>query len=120
MIGSMLRVLRLTFAALIAVAFVLGPMGSVASANPSMAAAGTPCGMEQSMSHANDTKPMVPCKGIKADCVNQMGCISMTAIPAHVVIFQSTVKYRAIDYQMSFSKLDSLDLTPEPLPPRTI
>lgn len=116
----MLRIIRLTLAALVAVAFVLGGMGSIASANSSMVLAASPCGMEQSMSHANDIKPMAPCKGIKADCVNQMGCISMTAIPAHVVIFQSTVKYRAIDYQMSFSKLDSLDLTPEPLPPRTI
>jgi hypothetical protein len=116
----MLRIIRLTLAALVAVAFVLGSLGSIASANSSMAATVGPCGMEQSMSHANDTKPMAPCKGIKADCVNQMGCISMTAIPAHVVIFQSTVQYRAIDYRISFSKLDGLDLTPEPLPPRTI
>jgi len=120
MIGSMLRILRLTFAALIAVAFVLSGMGSIASANSSMTLAASPCGMEQSMSHDNDTTPMAPCKGIKADCVNQMGCISMAALPAHVVIFRSTVQYGAIDYEMFFSKLDSLDLTPESIPPRTI
>jgi hypothetical protein len=116
----MLRIIRLTLAALIAVAFVLGAMGSIASANSSMALATSPCGMEQSMPHANDTKPMAPCKGIKSDCVNQMDCISLTALPAPVVSFRSIVQYGLIDYRISFSKLDSLDLTPEPLPPRTI
>lgn len=116
----MLRLIRLTLAALVALAFVLGGMGSLASANTSMATASGPCGMEQSMSHASDTKPMAPCKGIKTDCVNQMDCISITALPAHVVIFQSAIQYGAIGYRMSFPKLDGLDHTPEPLPPRTI
>jgi len=131
---AMLKILRHVLFLIVAAA-LLG--GTVFGAAPTYAAtthmemaAGMPCGMAMSDSKMSDSKmadtkmvsgkPAAPCKGMTADCLDQMGCIAVTALPAPFLIHESTVRYRSVDYWVSLSKLDSLDLVPEPLPPRTI
>jgi hypothetical protein len=43
----------------------------------------------------------------------------VSALPAHLLIYEATVQYSIIDYWTAMSKLASLDREPEPLPPRT-
>ncbi len=68
---------------------------------------------------AGDTKPM-PCKGMTADCIKQMGCVTATALPAPFLTHASTVRYSAVDYWTPVIRLAGLIHEPEPLPPRTI
>ncbi len=62
--------------------------------------------------------PQVPCKGMTSDCIKQMGCVAVTALPAHFLSHESIVQYSAIEYWSSMSELAGLDHEPEPLPPR--
>ncbi len=84
-----------------------------------MAMAGMPCGMAMPASIAGDTKPM-PRKGMTADCIKQMGCVTATALPAPFLTHASTVRYSAVDYWTPVIRLAGLIHEPEPLPPRTI
>ncbi|MET1027306.1 MAG: hypothetical protein ABWY00_09075 [Dongiaceae bacterium] len=98
--------------------------GHAATAQAEMVAA-MPCGMAMTDGKMADarmvgTKPGAPCKGMTKDCVDQMGCIAVTALPAPFLIHETAVRYSAVDYWVSLARLDSLDLVPEPLPPRTI
>ncbi|MDB5363174.1 MAG: hypothetical protein JWO51_4471, partial [Rhodospirillales bacterium] len=67
----------------------------------------------------DDAAPMTPCKGMTADCIKQMGCVTVAALPVPFITHESAVQYGAIDYWASHPKLVSLDHEPEPLPPRT-
>jgi len=127
----MLKLLRHVLFLIVAAA-LLGGTVSGAAPVPAYAdmAAGMPCSMAMSDSKSADTKmadtkpantkPGAPCQGMTKDCIDQMGCIAVTALPAHFLIHDSAVRYSSVDYRVSPARLDSLDLVPEPLPPRTI
>jgi hypothetical protein len=116
----MLRVFRHILFLLVAVALVGGTpleLAHAAQYGAMPAAAGMPCDM--AMPASGDTKPMTPCKGLTADCIKQMGCVSVDALPAHFAAHTTTVQYSAVGYWTVVSELASLDGKPEPLPPRT-
>lgn len=119
----MLRVLRQILLALVAVAFVGGTTADLARAaetGPFMATMDAPCCMGMPMSASGgDAKPMTPCKGLTADCIKQMACVTIDALPAHFTADVSAVQYAMIDYWSPLSELVSLDHQPEPQPPRT-
>jgi hypothetical protein len=118
----MLRVLRHILLLLVAFAVVGGTTSEFARAaqySTVMVAAGMPCDMAMPASASGDTKPMAPCKGMTPDCIKQMGCLTVTGLPAHFLTYESTVQYSAINYWTATSELAGLDHEPEPLPPRT-
>ncbi|HZX82576.1 MAG TPA: hypothetical protein VFF19_03345 [Reyranella sp.] len=139
----MLKLLRHVLFLIVAAALLGGtvsgaapvPAYAAAATTHAEMAAGLPCSMAMSDSKSADTKmadtkpantkpantkPGAPCQGMTKDCIDQMGCIAVTALPAHFLIHDSTVRYSSVDYRVSPARLDSLDLVPEPLPPRTI
>jgi len=124
----MLKTVRHLLLMLIAFAFVGGTTMQLVHAAQHGAAqvkVDIPCDMAMpvsasSTSASDDTKPMPPCKGLTPDCVEQMGCVSLTALPVPFPAYEPILHYSVIAYWVSFSKLDGLDRAPEPFPPRTI
>lgn len=114
------RTLRLAFAILVTVALSLGALGQLASASSTVSPADKPCGMSDSTAKSVDSKPMAPCKGMNAGCIDQMGCVSIPAVPAQSLTHKSVTLYVAVEYWTQASKLDSLDFVPDLLPPRSI
>jgi hypothetical protein len=118
----MFRLLRHILLLLVAFAIVSGTTSELARSaqyGSILVTAGMPCDMAMPTSASGDTKPMAPCKGMTPDCIKAMGCVTVSALPAHFLTHESTIQYSTIDYWTSFSKLISLDHEPEPLPPRT-
>jgi hypothetical protein len=119
----MLRLFRHLLLLLVAFAIIGGTPSELARATgygPVAAMTDMPCDMTMPTSASGgDATPTAPCKGMTADCIKQMGCVTVAGLPAHFLIHESAVQYSAIDYWASFSKLVSLDPEPEPLPPRT-
>jgi hypothetical protein len=115
----MLRVLRHILLLLVGFAIVGGPTFELARA-AGFGPVAVPCGMAMPSSASGDMTPMTPCKGMTPDCIKQMGCVTMSALPVHFFVDGSIVQYSAIDYWTFLSKLASLDREPEPLPPRTV
>ena len=117
------RILRYLLLLLVAFAIVGGTTSELARAaayGPVAAMAEMPCDMAMSTSASgDDARPMAPCKGMTADCIKQMGCVTVVGLPAHFMTHESDVQYATIGYWSSLSKLVSLALQPEPLPPRT-
>jgi hypothetical protein len=118
-IQVMIKTIRLTLAALVAVALMLGGLNGIASAKANVLIAANPCGMAASMAMP-DTKPMPPCKGLRADCVNQMGCIAIHAVVAQSQTHESSVKYSPVSYWLSFFTPTGVAPVPEPFPPRNV
>jgi hypothetical protein len=120
---SMLRALRHFLFLLVAFAIIGGTTSGFARSaqyGDLMVTADSPCGMAMMQPASDHEKPMMPCKGMTPDCIKQMGCIDITALPAtrapgHELI----VTYSVVDYWSSSSTLASLDPEPEPIPPRT-
>ena len=86
--------------------------------------AGMPCDMEMPAAGAEHGTPLtlgngMPCKGMTPDCIKQMGCVTVTALPAQIGSNEIAVRFSAVDYWMAGSKLAGLVREPEPLPPRT-
>lgn len=119
----MSRIFRHLLLLLVAFALVGGTASELARAaeyGPVAAMADMPCDMATPASASDgDATPMAPCKGMTADCIKQMGCVTVQALPAHFMVHESAVRYSAIGYWTTLSKLVSLDSEPEPLPPRT-
>lgn len=115
----MMKSFRLTLAALLALAFALGGLSGVATAKSTLLVADAPCHMTASMTAAN-SKQTAPCKGLKADCVDQMGCIAVSALPVQVTTHQSEIEHIAVDFRVTHDGWANATLVPEPLPPRTI
>jgi hypothetical protein len=78
-----------------------------------------PCDRAMPTSKSGDSAPTAPCKGMTAEGIKQMGCVSVQALPAHFSAHESAVEYGAVDYWSSHGELVSLVPEPEPLPPRT-
>ena len=119
----MLRLFRHVLLLLVAVAVIGGTTSELARAakyGPVAAMADMPCDMTMpSAMSGDDAKPMAPCKGMTPDCIKQMGCVTVQALPAHFSAHESAVEYGAVDYWASHGELVSLDHEPEPIPPRT-
>jgi hypothetical protein len=119
----MSRIFRHLLLLLVAFALVGGTASELARAaeyGPVAAMADMPCDMTTPASASGgDATPMAPCKGMTADCIKQMGCVTVAALPVPFITHESAVQYSAIDYWTTFSKLVSLEPEPEPLPPRT-
>jgi hypothetical protein len=119
----MTRLLRHLLLLLLAFALVGGTTSELARAaayGPVAAMADMPCDMTMPTSASgSDATPVAPCKGMTADCIKQMGCVTVQALPVPFMTHETAVQYSAVDYWASFSKLVSLALEPEPLPPRT-
>jgi len=117
------RLLRHLLLLLVAFALVGGTTSELAHAaaySPVAAMAEMPCDMAMPTSASGDgSAPMAPCKGMTADCIKQMGCVTVQALPAHFSAHESAVEYGAVDYWASHGELVSLDHEPEPIPPRT-
>jgi hypothetical protein len=117
------RILRQLLLLLVAFAIVVGTTSELARAaaySPIAAMADMPCDMDMPTSASgDDAAPVAPCKGMTADCIKQMGCVTAAALPVPFITHESIVQYGAIDYWASHSKLVSLHHEPEPLPPRT-
>ena len=118
----MVRVLRHILLALVAFALVGGTTTDFARAaayGPVVAAMDAPCDMAMPMSASgDDAKPMTPCKGLTADCIKQMGCVTAVGLPVPFTPPETTVEYAAVAYWASLFRLVSLDRQPEPQPPR--
>ena len=112
--------IRLVLATLFAVSFMLGSLGEAVSAQPVGVVAKLPCHMVAG--HADpDSKPMAPCKGLKTDCANQAGCVTINALMAQPFGHQIDIQYIATaDYLPVVDAPPSFILVPEPLPPRTV
>ncbi|MDY0885876.1 hypothetical protein ACFPL7_00055 [Dongia soli] len=116
----MTKMIRLVLATLFAVSFMLGSLGGAASAQSVGLVADLPCHMIAGQADPG-SKPMAPCKGLKTDCVNQTGCVSINAMMAQPFGHQIDMQYVAEpDYLPVVNALPSFILVPEPLPPRTI
>ena len=119
----MVHVLRHILLALVALALVGGTTSDFARAaayGPVMATMEVPCDMAMPMSASgDDAKPMPPCKGLTADCIKQMGCVTVVGLPVPFTAREATVHYAAVAYWSPLAKLVSLDRQPEPQPPRT-
>jgi hypothetical protein len=122
MLSWMLRIVHRLLLMLVAFAIVSAPTAQMtppATSNVPITMADMPCDMTTPTVSAAHGKPMTPCKGMTPDCIRQMGCVTVSALPAHLLIYEATVQYSIIDYWTAMSKLASLDREPEPLPPRT-
>ncbi|TXH38895.1 MAG: hypothetical protein E6Q98_01470 [Rhodospirillaceae bacterium] len=116
----MTKMIRLVLATLFAVTFMFGGLGGAASAQSVGLASDQPCHMV-AMQADSGLKPTMPCKGLKADCVNQMGCITINALVVQPFGHQVGMQYAATpDYWSVVNVLPSFMLVPEPLPPRTV
>lgn len=118
----MLKGLRHFLLLLVAFALVSGTTAEFARAaqyGAPMTMDGMPCNMTMPASASGDTKPMAPCKGATPDCLKLMGCITVTALPAHDTTHGIVVQYGVVDYPTFSSKLTGLDHRPDPFPPRT-
>ena len=119
----MVRLLRHILFALVAFALVGGTTSDFARAaaySPVMAAMDAPCDMAMPMSASgDDAKPMPPCKGLTADCIKQMGCVTVVGLPVPFTARETAVKHAAVTYWPPLTKLVSFYRQPEPQPPRT-
>lgn len=126
----MLKGLRHLMLLLVAFALVSGTTTGFARASQSvapMAMDGMPCTMAKPApvsetmpaSMSGDAKPMTPCKGMTHDCVKQMGCVAVSALPARFVVHETAVRYGVVNYPIFSAKLAGLDHQPDPFPPRT-
>jgi hypothetical protein len=114
----MLRRLRLFLLVLIAFAVVGGTSTQLAQLAP-MTMAGMPCSMAMPDADAGHGAPLAPCKGMTADCIKQMCCATVVALPARFVTIEVADHFSDVDYWSAWSKLANFVREPEPLPPRT-
>jgi hypothetical protein len=119
----MVRAFRHILLVLVAFAVVGGTTSEFAlSAAHGTVAAMTdaPCNMAMpDQASGGGTMPMPPCKGMTSDCIKQMGCVTVVGLPAYFHTHETVVQYGTVDFWLPPSKLESLDLAPEPQPPRT-
>lgn len=105
--------------ALLVLAFVLGVVGNAAMAKSPTLVVGGPCHMMASM-HASDSSPSSPCKTIRVDCANQVGCLTVNALPTLEYAHQADMQHTAVNYWSGSFDWANVAFIPDPLPPRTI
>lgn len=124
----MLKIAHRFLVVLIAFAIVGGSAEQLARSTQYAVAvtmAGMPCDMEMPGVGADQAKPLtsndgMPCKGMTPDCIKQMGCVTVAALPAPVGGSNVAMRFSTIEYWTARSALVGLVREPEPLPPRTI
>ena len=86
---------------------------------PSMAMADVPCDMAMPMAEAGNPTPTVPCKGMTADCIKQMGCVADIALPIRMMGANVVLAFSPVAYWPTRSEIAGVAHEPEGLPPRT-
>lgn len=70
------------------------------------------------MGHSDRGVPRpLPCKGIMADCVKQMGCLGSPNLPERSDALYVPVSYITVTYWQPCSVLSGRDVEPDLLPP---
>jgi hypothetical protein len=64
--------------------------------------------------------PLLPCKGVTADCIKQMGCIGFPDLPQGSALAAPVAYYAAVDYRYFQQTSDGLSLKPDLFPPIAI
>ena len=68
--------------------------------------------------HSGDNMPVpLPCKGIMLDCVKQMGCLGIPALPDRSAAVSVPVAYNAVAYWAPCPALSGQDVEPDLFPP---
>lgn len=80
-------------------------------------AAGMPCEHMDAMKGAG--APLLPCKGMTADCIKQMGCIGCPDLPQANVL-ATPVAYATVAYRYFQQTSGGLSLKPDLFPPIAI
>ena len=78
-----------------------------------------PCDMTMPAEMTGGMDAPSPCKGMTPDCIKMMGCVTISALPAHFVSAESAVEYRTVIYWTADPELAGQTPAPEPQPPRT-
>jgi hypothetical protein len=78
-------------------------------------AAGMPCEHMEAVKGAG--VPLLPCKGMTADCIKQMGCIGFPDLPQGSALAAPVTYYAAVDYRYFQQTSDGLSLKPDLFPP---
>jgi len=86
---------------------------------PSVAVGDVPCDMMMPMADAGHGAPMLPCKGMTADCIKQMGCVADVALPTRVAGADVVFAFSPVAYWPARSEMAGVLREPEDLPPRT-
>ena len=86
---------------------------------PPVAMADVPCDMTKPMADAGNSAPTTPCKGMTADCIKQMGCVTNVAAPIRVVSTEIVFAFSLVAYWSARSEMAGVVREPEDLPPRT-
>jgi hypothetical protein len=118
-------ILRRLVAALSVVAFV---NGMTVQAIPSAQALGLsavdgitkadPECPRMAMGHPHEGVPVpLPCKGIMPDCVKQMGCLGIAALPDRSDVISVPVAYGTVAYSAPCPVLSGRDVEPDLFPP---
>ena len=70
------------------------------------------------MGHPGDTMPVpLPCKGIMLDCVKQMGCLGIPALPDRSAAVSVPIAYSNVVYWAPCPALSGQDVEPDLFPP---
>ena len=107
---------------LIVLAVVGGPTVHLAQPPqfvPSAAMADVPCDMAMPAADTGNSVPTMPCKGMTADCIKQMGCVADVALPVRVTSAEIVFAFRLVAYWSAWSEMAGVTREPEDLPPRT-
>jgi hypothetical protein len=86
------------------------------------AAAGNPTADAEcprmAMEHPDEGAPApLPCKGIMLDCVKQMGCLGIPALPDRSGTLGVPVAYAIVSYWSPSPSLSGEDIEPDLFPP---
>lgn len=107
---------------LIAFAVIGGPTLHLAQPPqfmPSMAMGDVPCDMAMPVADAGHGAPMLPCKGMTADCIKEMGCVANVALPTRMANTDVVFAFRPVAYWSARSEMAGVVHEPADLPPRT-
>jgi hypothetical protein len=70
------------------------------------------------MDHSGDSMPVpLPCRGIMLDCVKQMGCLGVPALPDRSAAVSVPVAYSIVAYWAPCPALSGQDIEPDLFPP---
>ncbi len=86
---------------------------------PPVAMGDVPCDMMMPVADAGHGAPMVPCKGMTAGCIKQMGCVADVALPTRLAGTDVVLAFSPVAYWSARSLMAGVAREPEPLPPRT-
>src|SRR6516164_8441287 len=67
--------------------------------------------------HGDRVPTHLPCRGIMPDCVKQMGCLGMAALPDRSDVISVPVAYGTVVYGAASPVLSGRDVEPDLLPP---